>query len=52
MLERIDPDRAKLLLQRAEAEIQRSFAFYQHLASFNPAQNGNGKQETVKATLS
>jgi len=52
MLERIDPDRAKLLLQKAEAEIQRSFAFYQHLASFNPAQNGNGKHEAVKVTLS
>lgn len=51
MLEQIDPDRAKLLLERAETEIQRSFAFYQHLASFNPAQNGNGKQETAKAIL-
>ena len=51
MLEQIDPERAKMLLEKAETEIQRSFAFYQHLASFNPTQNGKGKQETAKAIL-
>lgn len=48
MLERSNPERARLLLEKAQRMVDQTFSFYQHLAGFNPALNGAGKKDSVQ----